>query len=163
MKLIRQPNDYTCGAAALAMCLDMDIEDVINALGHDGSGIIDSSPHKNKKAGFSFSDVALACLRLGYFCTSIPVIPTYECGTKVQNWPDIDDLIYEIESRYNGPCLLVVDSETVIDGKHAVAIENISNLYSGGVFYDPMHDEPRPIEKMKPISYIEMFCKLPVF
>ena len=40
MKLQKQPNNWSCLPTAFAMALDMDVKNLINLLGHDGSEII---------------------------------------------------------------------------------------------------------------------------
>lgn len=37
MRLVRQPNKWSCAAASLAMLADVTYEEVIKAIGHDGS------------------------------------------------------------------------------------------------------------------------------
>lgn len=53
MKIQKQPNPYSCLATAIAIAADIDIENMIRELGHDGSEIIfPNAPEPSNHRGF---------------------------------------------------------------------------------------------------------------
>lgn len=148
MKLIRQPNQWTCGACAVAMVLDLPLERVIEAMGHDGSRKTGDVPSGH--TGFSEADTAIAAWRLGYSYTRFATDPRLADGSPIPNYPSIDDLLVEI--GHDVPLVLVVASEFYPGGLHAVATPG----WASGVYFDPQHDSVRSLEGLPPIKHIEV-------
>ncbi len=71
LKYQRQPNRWSCLPTAFAMCLNMDVEDIINQIGHDGSEVIMPwKPEPLKRRGFHPQELYKIC----YSC-NMAVIP----------------------------------------------------------------------------------------
>lgn len=78
MRLIRQPNRWSCTAAAFAMVLDIDFDRFIGLIGHDGSEIIRPQlPEPLCRKGFHIIECIYACYDVGYSVTPFDAIP---CG-----------------------------------------------------------------------------------
>lgn len=76
MKLIRQPNKWSCTAAAFAMVLDIDFDIFIGLIGHDGSEIVRPQlPEPLCRRGFHIIECIHACYDLGYSVTPFDAIP----------------------------------------------------------------------------------------
>lgn len=66
LKLIRQPNNYTCIAACAAMVTHTTLEEFIKFAGHDGSDNSPDSPHPDKRRGFGITELAAYLSLHGY-------------------------------------------------------------------------------------------------
>ncbi len=76
MKLIRQPNAWSCTIASAAMVMGTSIEELIEEIGHDGSAIINpdfKSPGNRK--GFHIQEIIDAAWSRGYTVTPIDAVP----------------------------------------------------------------------------------------
>lgn len=150
MRLIRQPNSWSCGPAAMAMALGLSLDEVIEAVGHDGSREVKDWLVPEGRAGFNEADLALASLRLGYAMTRLHTKPALPDGQLIEPWPPIQELFAKID----GPMVLVVKSER-FESDHAVVIEG----QYATEFYDPAFGV-RPIEELPPVKFIEFFTPI---
>lgn len=67
MKLIEQPNRWTCQVTALAMLLDAPLAVILAEIGHDGSRIIDSTlPEPKCRRSFVMAELQDVCYFRGY-------------------------------------------------------------------------------------------------
>jgi len=132
MKLITSPNAWSCSAAALAMVLKIDFDDVIKMIDHDGSEKINPelrSPGCYK--GFHMQELIEVALELGYAVTPIEAMPVQtalgddEYDVKIKKY-------YSSENRLQHHLIL---GRGILMGKlnrywHAVA-------WNGSKIYDP--------------------------
>ena len=63
MKIIKQPNPWSCLPTALAMVLDESSYDLIKEIGHDGSEEIVFSPRRKGKKGFHIQELTKLCCK----------------------------------------------------------------------------------------------------
>lgn len=76
MKLIKQPNNYSCMAAAAAMILDCTLQEIYNRTGHDGSAIIHSNlPDPLCFKGFHIQEIIDIAHSFGYAIIPIELEP----------------------------------------------------------------------------------------
>lgn len=75
MKLIRQPNAWSCTVAALAMVTDSTIEEIIDYIGHDGSETLNSLPEPSCRKGFHQQELLDVALLMGHSMTVIEAEP----------------------------------------------------------------------------------------
>src|ERR1043165_661673 len=62
MKLLNSPNRWSCLPTAFAMCLDVEVQDILNWLQHDGSDIIWPELHEPyKRRSFGVSEMIDYC------------------------------------------------------------------------------------------------------
>jgi len=78
MKLQKQPNNWSCLPTAFAMALDIDVEQLIKLIGHDGSEIWfpNQKEEHHKKRAFNPSEIMMTVLKMGRYVT--PVVAQYE-------------------------------------------------------------------------------------
>jgi hypothetical protein len=93
MLVQRQPNQAACLATSFAMVLDMPVQQVFEACGHDGMEIIFPTLHGAPKfRGFHIQEMVDLCLRRGYAMVEIEGKPIRREGnnTWVQpgNWEE---------------------------------------------------------------------------
>lgn len=70
MRLLKQPNIWSCFPTALAMCVDRDVSEVLAAIGHDGSEIISSTePEPYNRVSFHAAEISYAAWELGFTLT----------------------------------------------------------------------------------------------
>ncbi len=88
MELLQQPNAWTCGVTALAMCCDTTVERVLELIGHDGSKVVDPTADSIfwRLAGIVPSELALAAYKLGYALVEILAMPQYVNGEAISPW-----------------------------------------------------------------------------
>lgn len=85
MKLKKQPNSWSCSIAALAMVLDIEIKDVIELIGHDGSEIV--AQHLRPPGcykGFHSQELIDVALSQGYSMTCIEAMPVQTSDGKFE-------------------------------------------------------------------------------
>jgi len=152
VRLIQQPNLWTCGPCAVAMVLDVTLDEVIEACGHDGSAKVDWDKIPGGRAGFNESDLTLAALRLGYGMVRLAAKPIYPNDTVIPGWPGVSELMDHI----GGPMVLVVQSERFVGVAHSVAVPSPW----ASRFFDPAAPAPRPIEELPPVQFVEFFVPL---
>lgn len=79
VKMQLQPNAYSCMAASFAMALRLDVVEVIERLGHDGSTIVfPDRPEPNNRRGYHLQEMVDLCIEEGYSPVVIeccPVLP----------------------------------------------------------------------------------------
>ena len=76
MKLITNPNFWSCLLASAAMALDTTTQDLIEMIGHDGSMIIfPELPEPAKRRGFHYQEIVDCAIKLGYTVTPIESLP----------------------------------------------------------------------------------------
>ena len=75
MKLVTQPNAWSCPIAALAMVLDCTINEITDYLEHDGSEILNMLPEPACRKGFHIQELVDVALLMGYSMTPIEAQP----------------------------------------------------------------------------------------
>ena len=72
----RKPNAWSCAITALAMTLDIPVEDVVAEAGHDGGEIIFPLLEEPKcRKGFHLQELIMIAWRHGYAMTPIELFP----------------------------------------------------------------------------------------
>ena len=133
MKLIKQPNSWSCMAAAAAMAFNVEIEDIVERVGHDGNEII----HYGLKPpacfkGFHIQEIVDVGWILGFNMTLIESAPS-----QTPDGVHIHDIIKwrlfkDNEQRFE---YYINNNQGILIGKarkywHAVA-------FNKGTIYDP--------------------------
>lgn len=87
MELIRQPNPWSCNACAWAMAMGISLEDVIAAVGHDGSRIWDRALQEPvNRVGFHDLELLWVAYRQGFFCMPFTFRPAkYRSGAYAEH------------------------------------------------------------------------------
>jgi hypothetical protein len=121
MKLIRQPNKWSCLPTAFAMAMEVELDWLIKQIGHDGSEILyPDLKDPERRRSFHHQEIIQVALRNDFTVT--PLIPNYTLfpGKGENHRLDIsvsDDILFELMSRYSG----VLVGETYSGLRHAVA------------------------------------------
>jgi hypothetical protein len=118
-KLRKSPNRWSCLAAAFATVLDIEIEDVIREVGHDGSEeVCASDPEPYNRRGFSIQEMIDLCLIRGVCVTHIERDPIWvnRYGNVHHIWTSGDERFAKhLEGRVG------VLTGVMHEGDHAVA------------------------------------------
>ncbi len=133
MKLIRQPNSWSCTLAAAAMVFDSTIEELIKYIGHDGSEIIvPSLKPPGCYKGFHIQEIVDVALLFNYALVPIEILPvqtpTGQHEFAIEKW----GLFSSNQSRFD---FYFTGERGLLIGKareywHTVAFEE-------GMIYDP--------------------------
>jgi len=76
MRLILQPNSWSCTIAAAAMVLDTSIKNLVEMIGHDGSEIMfPELPEPGKRRGFHIQEIVDCVFKFRYSVTPIEILP----------------------------------------------------------------------------------------
>lgn len=76
MKLIKQPNKWSCLPTAFAMILDIELDYILRYLGHDGSNIVDiNSPEPFNRRSFHIQELQEFIWHHGFFLTPFEANP----------------------------------------------------------------------------------------
>ncbi len=76
MKLITNPNGWSCLLASAAMALDTTTQDLVEMIGHDGSVIIfPDLPEPRRRRGFHYQEIVDCAIKLGYSVTPVESLP----------------------------------------------------------------------------------------
>lgn len=131
MRLQIKNQRWQCLPAAFAMALDVPLTDVLSAVGHDGSEIIEPSlPEPARRRGFHPQELIDVCLRRGFAATRIELFPALRSLPTGR-----DRVVLFPEGNWARFRRVIASSRGVIEGQgartgHAVAYEN-------GHIYDP--------------------------
>lgn len=125
-----QPNRWSCSVTAWAMAMDMDVQDLIEIIGHDGSEKHGDYPDPSGRVGFHFSELTLAALKLGYSFTPVQLFPV----SLIESTPV--QIKYQMGSWDNWDVFrtLIQTERGVIDG---IVRHNHSVAFDRGHIYDP--------------------------
>ncbi len=133
MELIKQPNSWSCTAAAAAMAFDCEIEDITERVGHNGNEIIHHGlrPPACFK-GFHIQEIVDVGWTLGFSMTLIESAPSQTPDGvhiyDITKWSQFDNNQQRFECYID-------NNQGILIGKaqnywHAVAFEK-------GTIYDP--------------------------
>lgn len=131
MKIIRQPNRWSCMIAAFAMVLDCSIEFLLKLIEHDGSEIVRPDlKDPMRRRGFHIQEFAYALHQLGYSITEFDALPASAINDKqpVLIWPE-DEALKRLAGIMEGN-KGVLTGYTFQQRPHAVA-------WNGHEGYDP--------------------------
>ncbi len=124
MKLLQQPNSWSCMPTSLAMFLNEDVENIIKEIGNDGSEIVrnwQSDPRRRK--GFHPQQLMKVCLKRNKALLQFDTQPMIDDDMFPNDYKYIDELMKD-----NSGILL-----GIINGRdHAVAWNHIETC-----IYDP--------------------------
>jgi hypothetical protein len=138
--VIKQPNKWTCYPTAIAIATGMPLEDIMNALTHDGSK--PSEIHPCGHEGFHQSEIALALLRLGYALVSV------YASTDSTNYPSFDE-ITDLMLIHN--CVIVIRLHH--GGLHCLAWDGVS-------IYDPDDGKAIDWDKIEKVVNVEAVIRI---
>jgi len=140
-----QPNRWTCIPAAFATLLDMEIQTLLELVGHDGSEIIfDDLGEPYKRRAFLVQEFSLALWSLGYFVGDFLARPI--AYTDQDHWYELkyhnSDVVFK-EIMFNS--IGVILGKTQTENAHATAWNGEKCYDSTGFIY--------PLEKYEIYSY----------
>lgn len=76
MRLLKQPNKWSCSVTSLAMVLGCKIDYLMNIIGHDGSEVIHPDlPEPLRRRGFHLQELIDAAMYLNYRPVWIELLP----------------------------------------------------------------------------------------
>lgn len=133
MKLQKQPNRWSCLPTSFAMLLDVDVHEIFNYLGHDGSEVIwPDHPIQYRHRGFHIQEMYHFALSKGHTVTPYgPKIGQHPPGMEREATFVIkDERLIELLHFYNG----VLTGRTENGSHHALA-------YFGNSYFDPTSGE----------------------
>lgn len=85
MKLIKQPNRWSCFPTSLAMVLNCELDYIIRSLGHDGSMIVNpTAPEPLNRRAFHPQELQDFLWRHNYFWSEWQVNPALDIGDNLQ-------------------------------------------------------------------------------
>lgn len=133
MELIRQPNRWSCNACAWAMVLGLTLEQVIEAVGHDGSKIWHATlPEPRNRMGFFDEELTWLAVQQGYACTEIVLAQYATSRFHRACIPPVLCSLSQFQTFVRDRVgVLTVSSPRIPDGLHAVA-------YDGHRVFDPI-------------------------
>ncbi|KKK72989.1 hypothetical protein LCGC14_2898330 [marine sediment metagenome] len=139
MKLIKQPNSWSCMAAAAAMAFDCEIKDITERVGHDGNEVIHYGlrPPACFK-GFHIQEIVDVGLLFGFSMTLIESAPSQTPdGTHIY---DITKWSQFLDNQHRFECYLN-NNQGILIGKarkymHAVAFDKSEIYDPRGRIYD---------------------------
>lgn len=142
MRNQRNPNSWSCLPTAFANALNMDVELLINALGHDGSEYTHAGlPEPLCRRGFHPQELIKACLK--HYSLSVTRVELFPSATPnpALNRPvkhfDIGgtDWFFENMFETNG----VIECRTGVGTGHAMSYEG---AVKSAWVYDPANNKP---------------------
>jgi hypothetical protein len=72
MRVQRQPNMHTCMITSLAMCMNVDVEQLIEEVGHDGSELLwPQNIGPTAYRGYHIDELSVLAMIHGYSCTGV--------------------------------------------------------------------------------------------
>ncbi len=160
MNVVLQPNQYSCAIAATAAALNRTFDEVLKAVGHDGSAILfPGLSEPARRAAIYDEDINVAALRLGFVTMKIAVNPCYpdKDKTKIPKYSQVSSWFLFLTEEWKLPVTLTVESERYPGLLHCVAY----NPLTPDVFMDPQEGF-RPTDELTPISYIDLFYPINV-
>ena len=92
MKVIRQPNNWSCYACVAAMITGETLEDVIKFVGNDGSEKVDFTNHPNGHKGFTNDEINQYLASRSF---TLGVIGAEISGFKPNCWQSLSSIIEE--------------------------------------------------------------------
>jgi hypothetical protein len=143
MKHLIAPNQWSCMPTALAMVLDCSVEQVIEAVGHDGSEIIRPALREPLcRRAFHLIDLQLAAYQMGYDLILIENNPYTIRDEELIYLPDepYTSFLMTCMERYRGVVTGILNEKP-----HALAWDREKLLCTSGLIY--------PLGKMKELDY----------
>lgn len=121
MLIQTQPNSWSCFPTAFAMVLDMDVQDLIAQIGHNGSAILwPSLPYPLCCKGWHYQEIIKACLELG------KLVSHFEREVESAPGPNVE------------PHTIYTDlGEYTFNTKGVVGITSHALAYDNNKFYNP--------------------------
>ncbi len=130
MKLLTQPNCWSCLPTSFAMALDITLAEVLAGVGHDGSAIAwPQLDDPERRRAFHIQEMIFLAHRLGYSVTPFEVLPNLLPGCRGGLGLNTVIIEYDFESVIRGSSGILT-GEGKWGYRHAVA-------WSGKEVYDP--------------------------
>ena len=104
MKIQKQPNRWSCLPTSFAMILDVDVNELIRKIGHDGSEILwPNLEEPYCRRAFHIEEIAMVCYGLGYYLVWFNIELTSNSGLcSTENLSsELDKLKLEIVESLN--------------------------------------------------------------
>lgn len=133
MKLIRQSNSWSCLPVAFAMALDCTYQEVIDAIGHDGSEIVfPALPEPERRRSFHIQELIRVAVERGYAVT--PIVARPVLTPDLVNRLTLDQRDFAIKQMVgrSGVC-----TGRGVIRNHAVAWNGSEYLDPNGLTYPP--------------------------
>lgn len=142
MRLIGNPNFWSCLPASAAMILDIELKKLIEYIGHDGSGIVfPDLPEPGKRRGFHMQEIIPIAWSYGFAVTPIEARP---CSTPDGKNEFEIEFPESLEDRFK---IHLDGCRGIITGQRARWFH--ATAWSDGLIHDP-------IGKVYPYEEIEM-------
>lgn len=139
LKMQRQPNRWSCVPTAFAMCIKIDVDQVIAQIGHDGSAILyPDRPEPFMRRAFYPEELYPICYKNGYIVTEFYYDVYYNDGLHIGNY---ENFINSILPKHIG----VLGGKTKEGKHHCVA-------WDGKYILDPM-DLVYTIDRFTPLVF----------
>jgi hypothetical protein len=133
MRHLFQPNKWSCLPTCLAMALDLELPDVFERIGHDGSEILWSDlPDPQRRRAFAYEEIIPICLDELVYPVLITKIAEYkplDTSVDVVHTIDHSGLIHRAMEKRDG---ILLGMPVGANNHHAVAW-----CASEGKCYDP--------------------------
>lgn len=150
-RIIKQPNNYTCYPASLAMVLGITLDQCLLLFGHDGSDVYNPSLENPKNLrGFTKYEVSMILAGLGYLWMQVWTSVKYEKEDKtmVGVWPpkavwNQNSFEKFIEGREG---IIIVTSRNIPNANHAMA-------WNGDWVFDPEDGERKELKDFSVESF----------
>lgn len=126
MKLLIQPNKWSCLPTSLAMLLDETVDDIIKEIGHDGSEIINNLNEPHNRKGFHIQELVKICLNRNIALIHFDTMVCKHNGDYHTSYDD-SEYVNELMKDNSGIILGVINNRD-----HAVAWNS-----KEGCIYDP--------------------------
>lgn len=129
MKLIRNPNNWSCLLASMAMVLDKTTDELVKEIGHDGSQIVfPHLPEPGRREGFHIQEFIPIILKSGFSMMAIEALP-YSTPDGKHEWPVMfknnEERFWDLSNWVPG-----IFTGLATKWRHAIA-------WDGNQFYDP--------------------------
>ena len=141
MKIIKQPDSWSCYACTAAMATGQTLQDVSDIVGHDGSEKVDWSTHPDKYRSFTYEEINFYLAINGF---TLGVIGADINGLDVNFTKNYSSL--DINVPLDLPAIVLVKS-TLMDNSHHCL------YWNGKELFDPCIDHPVELKNYKPAEW----------
>lgn len=148
-----QPNGWTCYPTAVSILTGIDLEDLIEAIGHSGSKVVEpAKAEPARREAFCHSEMALALLKSGWALVPLYAALSNPDGSMRTAYPCLDSIL-NFARRNGWDAVLCVD---LGDRQHAVAWKSHPNEV-----IDPLTGEAVELPLKAPVVTVELLIPTP--
>lgn len=149
---LKQPNLWTCYPTAVAMLTGIPLEELIAAVGHDGSREIEGAEPPWNVEAFTFSEIAFALLARGWALVPINAAEHNADGHARKFYPPLQSIVRRI-TRHEWKAVIVVQKP---GRQHAMAFDGATSK-----LYDPLTGEETTLgANDPPILFLEILVRM---